>query len=61
MSTHEIINGLKDYNLTQLTVEKINSYLVTNELIESKVNKYLYKLKSKVLNVTSIVTLIKRM
>lgn len=61
MSTHEIINGLKDYNLTELKVENIDLYLVTNELIESKVNKYLFKLKSKVLNTTSIKTLIKRM
>ena len=45
MSTHEIIKGLKAFEISKFHIKKIDIYTITTQVLESKVNTEIFKLK----------------
>ena len=49
LSTHEIINGLSEFNIDEIDYKVDKLYMITDRLFKSKINKDLFKIKKNVL------------
>ena len=61
LSTHEIINGLADFNIDEIDYKVDKLYMMTDKLVNSKINKKLFKIKKNVLLRSEIQNIIKKM
>lgn len=60
LSTHEIINGLKEFEVSQFDIKQMNIFTIKKEVLESKVNTEIFKLSKKDINESSLLKLRER-
>jgi transposase len=61
LSTHEIINGLKNFNLEEIDYKVDKLYFVSGKSLNSKINKELFKIKENVILRKNLSDLTKKM
>ena len=61
LSTHEIINGLAEFNIDEIDYKVDKLYIMTNKLFNSKINKELFKIEKNVLLRSEMQNMIKKM
>ena len=54
LSTHEIINGLKEFEVNQIVINNIEIYMAKNSVMNSIVNERIFKLSKKDLNIDKL-------
>lgn len=54
LSTHEIINGLKEFEVNQIVINNIEIYMAKNSVMNSIVNEKIFKLSKKDLNIDKL-------
>lgn len=61
LSTHEIMNGLSDFDLAEIDYKIDKLYMISDDLFESKINKELFKFNNNILFNDGISTIMKKM
>ena len=61
LSTHEIMDGLADFELAEIDYKVDKLYMISDKLFESKINKKIFKFKENVLFNKELTSLIKKM
>lgn len=49
LSTHEVMNGLTDFTLAEIDYKTDKLYMISDKLLESDINKKIFKIKNNII------------